>query len=146
MDQVEVIPRKVFLDDRGWLFEMARLQEMGIPAKQITVSHIFPGAIKAFHKHEIQTDWVVCVQGNVKLITFPDTGDATLPPEIKITCFGEKNPAMVKIPPGNYHGYTTLGSQAATIIYITNEVYNPNDEYRLDWNALGDDVWKIDNK
>lgn len=151
---VEIIPRKVFLDDRGWLFEMARLEEMGIPAKQITVSHIFPGAIKAFHRHEKQTDWVVCVSGNVKLITFPKivvdvaAGNALLPfpEEVKFTYLGEKNPVMVKIPPGNYHGYTTLGNQPATIIYITDQTYDINDELRLDWNFLGADVWKIENK
>lgn len=143
---IEVVPRKLFLDDRGWLFEMARLEELGIVAKQVTASHLFSGAIKAFHKHEKQTDWVTCVLGNVKLITFEMEEGEKLPKGMTITYFGEKNPALVKIPPGTYHGYTALGGAPATIIYITDQIYDPADEFRIPWNQLGGKIWQIEHK
>ncbi len=127
------------------------MHEMGITAKQVTISTIFPGAIKAFHKHSIQTDWVACVSGNVKLITF-ENRDQSIPSsketisQLTTTCFGEKKPLLVRIAPETYHGYTTIGNEPATIIYITDHVYNPQDEFRLPWDFAGAEIWGIDHK
>ncbi len=142
---IGVKPVKQFLDDRGKLFEMARIQEEGIDAKQVTVSTIFPNAIKAFHKHDIQTDWVVCVKGNVKLITFELDAQKKVT-HLQKTFFGEDNPQLVTILPGTYHGYCSIGNREAVLIYITNQIYNPSDELRLSWNFLGKEVWEIECK
>ncbi len=49
----------VFLDDRGYLYEMMRSSDNifgGEKILQTTFSHLFPGAVKAFHYHKNQID------------------------------------------------------------------------------------------
>jgi len=38
------------------------------------------------------------------------------------------------IPPGVGHGYKVVGQSAATLVYVTNRLYNPKDEGRIAYN------------
>lgn len=142
--EIETKTLNIFLDDRGYLFEALRKDDKlfsGIFG-QVTVSTIFPGVIKAWHRHYKQTDYTFCVSGNLKLLLAQEKGASV---EIKEFYLGEKKPLLVKIPPGIWHGYTPLGNKKATIVYLTDTTYNPNDEERKDWRAFGD-VWAVKNK
>ena len=159
---VKIRPDKIFLDDRGWLFEMLRNTDEimnDFQVKQVTVSHLNKGIVKAFHMHKNQTDIVTCVKGNVKLIVWTANKDYehlrdTTPEDIRryhldkkeILFLGEKNPVTVMIPPNTFHGYTTVGDDDATIVYITNQTYDLQDELRLPWDVLGKSLWEVENR
>jgi len=160
---VELKNLNVFLDDRGYLYEMMRSTDKifdNSKIKQTTFSHLFPGAVKAFHYHKEQTDWVVCVEGNVKLMLadfrpFLKKGinsiegmEEKLKKEIIPHAFylGERKPVLIKIPKGVWHGYTAVGGKPASIIYFTDQEYNLNDEYRIPWNFFGKELWEVENK
>jgi dTDP-4-dehydrorhamnose 3,5-epimerase len=61
---------------------------------------------------------------------------------------GERNPAMVSIPPGVLHGYTTVGPTPCGLLYHVTKQYDAADpdEWRVDWDALGESIWKVENK
>jgi len=66
IDGVEVADLKRFTDDGGSFMELGRLSRglhatfPGFEVKQINYSEMEPGAIKAFHLHQRQTDvWFV---------------------------------------------------------------------------------------
>ena len=159
---VEVKQNKIFLDDRGWLFEMARMTEEFVKdfiPKQITVSHLNQGVVKAFHMHQKQTDLVTCVKGNVKLIVwtanekFEHLKETTSEDitryhlkEKEIIYIGDKNPVTVKIPTNTFHGYTAVGDEDATIVYITDKIFDRTDELRLPWDILGKSLWGVENR
>ena len=142
--EIETKQMKVHLDDRGHLFEALRNDDKLFDGVfgQVTVSTLFPGVVKAWHRHHKQIDYTFCVEGNLKLLLAEENGKNF---EIKEFYLGEKNPLLVKIPPGIWHGYTPIGNKKATIIYVTNTTYDSKDEERKDWTAFGD-VWKVKNK
>src|SRR5437867_1296935 len=66
IDGVEIVELKRFSDDGGSMTELARLTDghsqavAGFTLRQINYSEVEPGAIKAYHLHQRQTDvWYV---------------------------------------------------------------------------------------
>lgn len=49
--------------------------------------------------HKIQTDNIVRIQGNVKLVLFDDREQSSTYKKINENFFGEKNPTLITIPP-----------------------------------------------
>ncbi|MFH1751549.1 MAG: dTDP-4-dehydrorhamnose 3,5-epimerase family protein [archaeon] len=147
---------KVFLDGRGFIFEMFKESNeimKDFQVKQVTVSTIFPGSVKAFHKHEKQTDIITCVKGNIRLVLWKPKEGKPVEKAVKenaiekeVYFIGEQNPLSVKIPAGIYHGFSSIGGKKATIVYATNQEYNADDELRLPWDVLGKKVWEVENK
>jgi dTDP-4-dehydrorhamnose 3,5-epimerase len=41
---------------------------------------------------------------------------------------------QVLIPPGVGHGYKVVGDGPATLVYVTNQLYDPQDEGRIPYN------------
>ena len=101
---------------------------------------MFPGTVKAWHRHFKQTDWACIVKGNAIL------GLATESGEVQKIFLGEQNPIMIKIPPGIWHGYKALGDKEAIIVYITNQNYDAKDELRKEHTAFGKDFWELEVK
>ena len=60
---------------------------------------------------------------------------------------GEHNPEVIKVPPGIWHGYTTVGTKPCGLLYYVNKKYNPKepDEERAPWDSFGYD-WSPTNK
>ena len=69
IDGVKVKDLKVAPDERGLLMEMWRsddpdFQKFG----QVYVTMVYPGVVKAWHYHKLQTDHFVCVSGMAKVV------------------------------------------------------------------------------
>jgi dTDP-4-dehydrorhamnose 3,5-epimerase len=162
IDGVEKKDLSVFLDDRGYLYEILRFNDKifeGAKFEQITFSHLFPGVVNGFHYHKKQTDWIVCAEGNVRVVLVDfrkhiPAGDGVegrehelkkvLVPEIHF--IGERKPLLLKVPKGVWHGYSAVGNKPASIIYVTDCTYDPNDEFRVPWDFLGKSIWEVENK
>src|SRR5688572_15092051 len=56
------VPASIYADDRGWSI-MNQFQGVLGAQGQINYSVMYPGAIKAWHRHKLQTDFWMCVQG-----------------------------------------------------------------------------------
>ncbi len=140
--RVEVKPLKVFVDDRGHLFEGLRRDDaiFGGVFGQTLVTTIFPGVVKGWHKHEKQTDYTLCAVGNVKYCTaYEEPGK---PLRIETFYLGEQSQSLIKVPPGVWHGYTPIGNQPAVLVHLMDTVFDPNDTQRKDPLAFGD-VWTV---
>ena len=106
---------------------------------QLNVSYVNSTEhIVAWHKHNIQTDYWVCVKGSFKV------GLATEDEGSEFVYLSEKSPKVLKIPPGIYHGYKALEPGSILMYYLT-EKYNPEDEFRAKPGDFGD-IWKAENK
>ena len=70
---------------------------------QVNVSYINSTEhIVAWHKHNIQTDYWICLRGSLKV------GLATEEDGCEFEYLSEKNPRVLEIKPGTYHGYKAL--------------------------------------
>lgn len=139
-------------DDRGYFLEVARLQQglaAGFPpaTTQVSAALSYPGTIKAFHYHRYQTDLWVPAQGMFQ-VALVDMRPHSPTYGVKNTMYvGGLKPWQILIPPGVGHGYKVVGESAAMLVYVTNQLYNPQDEGRVPYNdsSIAYD-WELQHK
>jgi dTDP-4-dehydrorhamnose 3,5-epimerase len=131
---VKVRRLRLIPDDRGWLMELLRsdweeFEKFG----QAYVTTCYPGVVKAWHYHKLQTDHFTCVSGLAKLALYDPRDDSPTKGLINEFYLGNLNPILVKIPRSVYHGFTAVGNEPAIIINFPTHLYNYEkpDEYRL---------------
>jgi dTDP-4-dehydrorhamnose 3,5-epimerase len=116
IEGVQVIPLKTILDERGMVRHMLRrtdphFSEFG----EIYFSVIFPGAIKAWHRHkQMELNYAV-VAGNIKLVLWDGRKGSRSRREIQEIFMGEDNYVLVKVPPGVVNGFVALGNERAIV-------------------------------
>ena len=106
---------------------------------QINISYVNSTShIVAWHKHEVQTDYWVCIKGSFKVGLADEAG------LIRWEYLSDKNPRVLEIPPGIYHGYKALEPNSILMYYLTHK-YNPSDEFRAEVGQFGEN-WNTENK
>lgn len=119
-------------DKRGFFTELIRVSDPFFKKcqfAQLSHSLVKKGAIKAWHLHKKQTDYIYCVNGEIKLVLSDlRENSKTKGKSIEIK-MNENNRKVVKIPPGIAHGYKII--KKAQIIYLMNREYDPQDELRI---------------
>jgi dTDP-4-dehydrorhamnose 3,5-epimerase len=101
---------------------------------------MFPGIIKAWHRHQHQTDFWLCLHGHLKVGVQREADDTRW-----LAVIGDKRPGLVVIPPPLWHGAATVGHEPAELLYYVTQQYNPEapDEQRRAHDALPDFPWQV---
>jgi dTDP-4-dehydrorhamnose 3,5-epimerase len=135
IEGVNVKALKVIADERGYLMEMMRaddpfFQRFG----QSYVSVAYPGVVKGWHYHKVQTDHFVIVKGMMKVVLYDARDGSPTKGLINEFFMGEKNPILVTIPPGVVHGMKGIGTEPAMLVNVPTEMYQYDkpDEFRID--------------
>ncbi|MGI6208500.1 MAG: dTDP-4-dehydrorhamnose 3,5-epimerase family protein [Anaerolineae bacterium] len=130
-----VVTRKLRLipDERGYLMEMLRsdwpeFEKFG----QVYVTAVYPGVVKGWHYHRKQDDHFICVSGMAKVVLYDAREGSPTYGTINEFFIGDRNPMLVKIPKGVYHGFKGIGESLTLIVNVPTELYNYEepDEYR----------------
>jgi dTDP-4-dehydrorhamnose 3,5-epimerase len=139
IDGVQVRKLRLIPDERGFLLEMLRsdwpeFDKFG----QTYITAVYPGVVKGWHYHKIQTDHFVCVQGMAKVVLYDGREGSLTRGEINEFFMGPLNPILLKIPKGVYHGFKGISEEMTLIVNVPTEVYNYEhpDEYRLPPHSL----------
>jgi len=135
INDVETRVVKVIPDERGRLGEILRSDsDLFKKFGQVYFTSAYPGVVKAWHYHKIQTDYFFCVKGMTKLVLYDSRENSSTKGLINEFFIGEHNPLLVVIPPMVYHGFKTISAEEALMINVPTEIYNYKnpDEYRLD--------------
>jgi dTDP-4-dehydrorhamnose 3,5-epimerase len=135
IDGVKVKKLKVIPDERGRVCEILRADDdVFRKFGQAYVTTGFPGVVKAWHSHKLQTDYLTCVSGMMKLVLYDARKDSPTRGEVSEFFVGVHNPLLVVIPPGVMHGFKTISETEAVVINFPTECYNPAapDEYRVE--------------
>ena len=146
IDGVKVKKLKVVPDDRGRLMEILRRdEELFEQFGQVYVTTAYPGIIKAWHYHKLQSDNFTCVTGKIRLALYDSRKDSPTYREVNEFVLSFEEPILVHIPPFIYHGFKCVDKKESIIINTVTEPYNKQnpDEYRLD--AFENDInydWK----
>lgn len=125
---------RVIPDERGWLMEILRCDDPQFTQfGQVYLSTAFPNVVKAWHYHRIQTDNFTCVKGMMKVALYDAREKSPTYRGLMELFIGEKNPALVTVPPGVCHGFKAVGTKTAFFISVPTHPYNYQepDEYRL---------------
>ena len=113
---------------------------------QINVSYVNSiNHVVAWHAHEKQTDYWVCLKGSFKVgLAEPfEENDKTIH-KVRWEFLSDKNFRVIKIPPGIYHGYKALEPNSILMYYLTHK-YDPTDEIKEKVGKFGEN-WDIPNK
>jgi dTDP-4-dehydrorhamnose 3,5-epimerase len=132
---VIVRPLKVIPDERGRLMEILRRDDPFFSGfGQVYLTTIYPGVVKAWHYHKIQTDHFTCVKGMIKVALFDDREDSPTRGSLNQIYLGDYNPSLIVIPPRVYHGWKCISEHEAYVINVPSEPYTRSDpdEYRID--------------
>ena len=131
----------VYPDDRGFFSELFRLGASRLTAEladsrtlQVSVATSYPGIIKALHYHFEQTDFWAPVGGMFQVVLCDLREGSPTQGQVNTLYVGALRPWRIKIPPGVGHGYKIVGTEVATLVYVTDRFYNPKDEGRLVYN------------
>jgi dTDP-4-dehydrorhamnose 3,5-epimerase len=125
-------------DERGFLMEMMRSDwEEYERFGQVYLTAVYPGVVKGWHYHRIQTDHFVCVHGMAKVVLYDGRPDSPTHGLINEFFMGDQNPMLLKIPPLVMHGFKGIDSEMALIVNVPTELfkYSEPDEFRLPWNS-----------
>jgi dTDP-4-dehydrorhamnose 3,5-epimerase len=135
IDGVKVKALKVVPDERGRLMEILRRDDELFGAfGQVYVTTTLPQVVKAWHKHEKQTDNIACVAGMIKLALYDGREGSRSQGELAQFYLGVHHPILVQIPAGIWHGWMCVSPDEAVIVNVPTEPYNREhpDEQRLD--------------
>jgi dTDP-4-dehydrorhamnose 3,5-epimerase len=125
---------RVIPDERGRLTEILRDDdEMFDRFGQAYMTTIFPGVVKAWHYHKLQTDHFICVHGMAKVALYDSRLDSPTYGEVNEFFMGQHNPILLKIPPGVMHGFKGIGQEITLMVNVPTDLYRYDDpdEYRL---------------
>lgn len=152
IEGVKIISLKRFLDCGGSFSEIMRISK-GIPIefksfdlKQVNYSEILPGAVKAGHYHLNQDDIWFVPPSSRALVGLKDLREGSSTYEIvQRLIMGDGHASLLFIPRGVLHGVANLWQKPASLIYFTNQNFDPDyaDEYRLLPEEFGKDFWEI---
>lgn len=134
IEGVKIKELKIIPDERGWLMEILRCDEDHFEKfGQVYVTTAYPGVVKAWHLHKIQTDNFTCIHGMMKVALYDSREDSPTHGEINEFFVGKKNPLLITVPPFVYHGFKAIGTETAYFLSVPTEPYNYKepDEYRL---------------
>lgn len=135
IDGVKVKILKFIPDDRGRLMEILRCDdEMYEKFGQVYMTTAFPGIIKAWHYHKLQSDNFTCIAGKILLALYDARVNSPTFGEINDFIVSPNEPKLIHIPKEVYHGFKNISDSEAIVINTVTNPYNHNnpDEYRID--------------
>lgn len=141
IEGVVVYPLRKHADERGWLAELFRHDELEAefyPAMAY-ISTTAPGLTRGPHEHTEQAD-LFCFTGpsNFMLRMWDNRAASATFNHVMTLIVGEDNPQAVVIPQGIVHAYRNLGPAPGVVINCPNRLYmgagrgQPVDEIRYE--------------
>ncbi len=136
-------------DERGWLAEFFRNDEIDYSPVMGYVSVTKPSVVRGPHEHKAQSDcFVFTGPGSFELHLWDNRdGSKTKDKHIQIKA-GANNPTMVIVPPGVVHGYKCVSDVDGWCVNLPDKLYKGEekgeevDEIR--WEDKENSPYKID--
>jgi len=127
------------VDDRGYLIEILRASDDYFTkfGQVYLVGDFARGVIRAFHKHNVLWDFFFISHGTAKFIFVDDRPESSTYKEVNTFVVSSRNPSLLIVPPGVYHGWMSLEDDTQ-LISTASEVYNREnpDEVRISPDSL----------
>ncbi|HBA89391.1 MAG TPA: dTDP-4-dehydrorhamnose 3,5-epimerase [Geobacter sp.] len=119
-------PLAKFLDERGWLCELYRSDEIdaAVMPTMAYISMTQPGVARGPHEHKDQTDYF-CFMGpsNFKVYLWDARVDSPSYGVKQVLFAGLDAPMMVVVPPGVVHAYKNVGTENGIVFNGPNRLY-----------------------
>lgn len=145
IEGVKQVELKAHVDDRGYLIEILRSNDEHFSkfGQVYLVGNFASGTIRAFHKHNLMWDWFFISHGAAKFVLVDDRQNCKTYKQMDIFVCSSRNPSLIVVPPGVYHGWMSLEDDTQ-MISMASQVYNREkpDEVRMPPDSFGD-IWEV---
>jgi dTDP-4-dehydrorhamnose 3,5-epimerase len=144
-------PLRKFIDERGWLAETFRFDEIAAEFRPVMgyISLSQPGVARGPHEHREQSDLFVFLgPGNFKFYAWDNRETSPTYWCRQVFFGGEDSPVAVLVPPGVVHAYRNVSNGPAVVHNYPNQLFmgdgrrSPIDEIRHEDDA--DTVFRLD--
>ncbi|OGY42582.1 MAG: dTDP-4-dehydrorhamnose 3,5-epimerase [Candidatus Buchananbacteria bacterium RBG_13_36_9] len=113
-----------FEDERGWLAEIYRQDEIKYQPIMSYISVTKPGLSRGPHEHRRQSDFFIFGgPGDFALYLWDNRKESETFGEKMVIEAGEKNPVAVMVPPGIVHGYKCISAEPAYSVNLPDQLY-----------------------
>jgi dTDP-4-dehydrorhamnose 3,5-epimerase len=108
-----------------------------VPIPQVNVTVTFPGRIRAWGIHRHTVDRLFAATGSLCIVCYDGRRDSPTFGCVNEFFLGARNPGLVVIPPGVYHGWKNVGADEAAIVSMPSRLYNYDgpDRWELLWDS-----------
>jgi dTDP-4-dehydrorhamnose 3,5-epimerase len=139
------------VDDRGWLCELFRQDELpeNIWPVMSYVSLTLPGVARGPHEHVAQWDYFCFFgPGNFKVYLWDRRQESASCGKMMVIFAGADAPKAIAVPPGVVHAYRNISLEAGLVFNAANQLFagkgrqEPVDEIR--WEGVEDSPFKLD--
>jgi dTDP-4-dehydrorhamnose 3,5-epimerase len=111
LSDVQLIPCKKIVNDRGFLQEICRQDEPSFfPIGQSYLTQTKMGIIKAWYLHKTQWDSIFVINGTMKMALYDDRPDSPTYQQAEAYIIKDSDPHIIRIPPGVWHGFQAVDS------------------------------------
>lgn len=139
IDGVRIKPMVRFTDDRGWLTEVYREDELDAEFHPVMgyISMTSPGVTRGPHEHVEQADYFCFIgPSNFRVFLWDNRKTSPTYRNRQEVLAGEDAPLSILIPPGVVHAYRNVGAAPGMVVNVPNRLYagegkrHPVDEIR----------------
>lgn len=131
---VIIKPLKVVFNSRGHLMEVQRNDDdCFLGFGQVYITSTFSGIVKAWYRHHKQIDQIALVKGALLLVLYDSREGSETYNTLQEIYIYEENPLLVQIPPGIWHGFKSIGTDAAYLMHLNSIAFSSEntDEDRM---------------
>lgn len=130
IEGVEIYQPARFADERGWLMEIFRSDELDdrLFPQMAYVSVTLPGVVRGPHEHRNQTDFF-CFPGpgEFEVRLWDNRPSSPTYRNSQTLRVGAGRPTTLIVPPGVVHAYKNIGEVDAAVINLPNRLYRGKD-------------------
>lgn len=139
IEGVLVRPLNRYVDDRGWLVECFRTDELdpelAPPMAYVSLTH--PGVVRGPHEHKDQADnFAMIGPSTFKVFLWDARRNSPTTGNMQVVFGGKDNPVSIIVPAGVVHAYKNVGAEDGLVFNAPNRLFagegkrDPVDEIR----------------
>lgn len=139
IDGVRYRPGRTVSHDKGHLVEVYRT-DWGLteyPVAQVNLTVTLTGKVRAWGLHASTLDRLYAASGSLCIVCYDARRNSPTYGVVNEFLLGERNPGLVVIPPGLFHGWKNIGDGEAAIISMPSRLYDYDgpDRWELLWDS-----------
>jgi len=133
IDGVVVFPLKQIEDKRGVVLHMMSSNSPFFSKfGEIYYSIVNPGAVKAWKRHRVMTQYFTVPVGRIRLVVFDDRADSPSKGQIEEIILGRPDCYyLICIPPMIWYGFNGISNMPALLANCSDIPHDPNESEQL---------------
>ena len=122
---------EVHRDERGWLVELLKANELEKPVKQIHIASIKPKGVRGNHYHLKTIEWFFLIAGKAELFL----QDIKTKEKISFK-LSPKEPKVITVFPNISHAVKNVGKEMVYLVNAQSDIYNPKKPDAFPWKII----------